>query len=49
MNFIEYIILGIIILVCLFYVIYYITKFFKIENKNDVCDGCPCSGICHKK
>ncbi len=49
MNIIEYIILGIIILICLFYIIYYITKFFRIENKNNICSRCSHFNSCYKK
>ena len=47
MNFIEFIILGLIVVTCLFYVVGYIIKPFRKKNKN-FCSGCPYINDCKK-
>lgn len=47
MNTLEILILFIIIVACLSYVIFYITRPFKREG--NPCDSCPSSGSCGKE
>lgn len=47
MHYIEFIILGIIILASVSYGVYYIYKFFSAKNDNP-CHGCPYADVCSK-
>lgn len=49
MNYIEFIIIGIVVLMSVGYGIYYIFSFFRFKNRNNPCRGCPYTDVCNKK